>query len=196
MLETVIFLKPWRCFKEDEVIEFKLGVNLIVGDQGTGKSSLFQAIQVKGMKKPRSWNLPQTDSIPVEIVAKDIPVFAFDFEHDSPRTKAWFDDDIDFHMKSMFHSHGQMVTAIIDAWLRIDKPWLVLVDEPDTALSIRSCHKLVRAFRHISFMGGQVIATAHNPIVIAGFEEVYSLDHHQWMPSQEFIASQETQGSN
>jgi predicted ATPase len=193
MLETILFLKPWRCFKKDEGIEFHPGVNLIVGDQGTGKSSLFQAIQVHGMKKPRSWNLPSKDSIPAAIVAKGIPIFAFDFESDNYRTKSWFDDDIGFHVASMHRSHGQMVMAMIDAWLRIDKPFLVLVDEPDMALSIRSCHKLVRAFQHVADVGGQVVATAHSPIVIAGFPEVYSLEHRRWMPSHEFI---ESQGSN
>ena len=189
MLETILFFKPWRCFK-DEVIEFHAGVNLIVGDQGTGKSSLFQAIQVQGMKKPRSWNLPTKDSIPAAIIAKGIPIFAFDFESDNYRTKSWFDDDIGFHVASMHRSHGEMVVAMIDTWLQINKPFLILVDEPDMALSIRSCHKLVRAFQHIADVGGQVIATAHNPIVIAGFETVYSLEHRRWMPNHEFIESQ------
>jgi predicted ATPase len=49
---------------------------------------------------------------------------------------------------------------------------------------------LVRAFQHVADVGGQVIATAHNPIVIAGFPEVYSLEHRRWMSSREFIESQ------
>jgi predicted ATPase len=191
MLETITFLKPWRCFQK-ETIKFHAGVNLLVGDQGTGKSSLFQAIQVEGMKKTYSWNLPLKDSIPavIDYQGKATPVFAFDFESDNYRTKTWFGSEIGFHVASMHKSHGEMVTAIIDSWLRIDKPFIVLVDEPDMALSIRSCHKLVRAFQHVTDVGGQVIATAHNPIVIAGFDEVYSLEHRHWMPSGEFIESQ------
>lgn len=191
MLRSIFFLKPWRCFKEC-VVYFRPGVNLLVGDQGTGKSSMFQAIQVCGMKKTRSWNLPSRDSIPafIDYEAPPVPVFAFDFEHDNHRTKTWFDDDIGFHVSAMFHSHGQTVMAMIDAWLQIDKPMIVLVDEPDMALSIRSCHKLVRAFEHVAGQGGQVIATAHNPIVISGFEEVYSLEHSTWMSSHEFIRTQ------
>lgn len=192
MLETILFLKPWRCFTEDTAVEFRAGVNLLVGDQGTGKSSMFQAIQVCGMKKPRSWNLPSRESIPAMILYKGdaVPVFAFDFEHDNFRTKSWFDGDIGFHVAAMHNSHGQMVMAMIDAWLTADKTMIVLVDEPDMALSIRSCHKLVRAFKHVADLGGQVIATAHNPVVIVGFEEVYSLEHSCWMPSREFIETQ------
>jgi len=192
MLETIIFLKPWRCFTVDTAVEFRAGVNLLVGDQGTGKSSMFQAIQVCGMQKPRSWNLPSRASIPAMILYKGdpVPVFAFDFEHDNHRTKSWFDGDIGFHVAAMNHSHGQVVMAMIDAWLAVDKKMLVLVDEPDMALSIRSCYKLVRAFKHVAGNGGQVIATAHNPVVISGFEEVYSLEHSTWMSSHEFIKTQ------
>jgi len=192
MLEAIHFLKPWRCFKGDEVIPFRAGVNLLVGDQGCGKSSLFQAIQVLGMKKPGSFHLPQKDSVPaiLDYRGESSPVFAFDFEQDNFRIKSFFNGAMTFHIGAMFHSHGEMVMAMINMWLKIDKAMIVLVDEPDMALSIRSCYKLVRAFKHLAELGGQVIATAHNPVVIGGFDEVYSLEHQRWMPSSQFIETQ------
>lgn len=192
MLIGIVFHGSWRCFTEDTVIKFRPGVNLLVGDQGTGKSSLFQAIRACGMEKAQSWNLPDTKSIPAKIIytGKLIRAFAFDFERDNFRTKTWFDGDIAFHVGALYRSHGEVVMAMIDSWLTVDEPMIVLVDEPDMALSIRSCHKLVRAFQHVADNGGQVIATAHNSIVIAGFEEVYSLEHSRWMPSCEFIETQ------
>lgn len=192
MLNMVLILKPWRCFTGEEVIHFRPGVNLIVGDQGSGKSSLFQAIQLRGMKKTKSWKLPPVADVPVVIDFRGdpVPVFAFDFEHDSYRTKPFFDDDMMFHVNSMHRSHGEMVVAIMSVLEEIDKPMFVLVDEPDMALSIRSCHRLVRTFKHVAKLGGQVVATAHNPVLIGGFEEVYSIEHGEWMPSQEFIDTQ------
>lgn len=191
MLESILFLKEWRCFKE-EVFDFRAGVNLLVGDQGTGKSSLYQAITVCGIQKPKSVYLPSRESVPAMIVYKGDPirVCAFDFEHDNHRTKTWFDDDIGFHVAAMYHSHGEMVMAMIDAWLSINEPMIVLADEPDMALSIRSCYRLVEAFQHVAKQGGQVFASAHNPIVIMGFEEVLSLEHRKWMSSREFIETQ------
>ena len=192
MLETVLFLKPWRCFSGEEVIRFHSGVNLLVGDQGTGKSSLFQAIQLRGMKKPRSWNLPPADTVPVVIDYRGeaIPVFAFDFEQDNFRTKPFFEDDIEFHVGAMRSSHGEMVLAMLNGLELIDKPMMVLLDEPDMALSIQSCRRLVRIFNHVASLGGQVIATAHNPVVILSYEDVYSVEHGEWMSSKEYVDSQ------
>jgi len=192
MLKTVCILKPWRCFSGEEVIQFRPGVNLLVGDQGTGKSSLFQAIQLRGMKKPKSWNLPQADTVPVVIdyQGKALPVFAFDFEQDNYRTKAFFEDDIEFHVGAMRKSHGETVLAMLGALELVDKPMIVLLDEPDMALSIQSCRRLARIFNHVVDLGGQVISTAHNPVVILSYEDVYSVEHEKWMSSKEYVDSQ------
>jgi len=192
MLNIVLILKPWRCFTGEEVIRFRPGVNLIVGDQGSGKSSLFQAIQLRGMETPASWKLPPVDEVPVLIDYRGdpMPSFVFDFEHDSYRTKPFFDGDMMFHVNSMHRSHGEMVVAMLKSLEEIDKPMFVLVDEPDMALSIRSCLRLVRIFKHVVELGGQVVATAHNPILMSGFEEVYSIEHGKWMGSQHFIHTQ------
>lgn len=189
MLKTVLLLKPWRCFTGEEVIRFRPGVNLLVGNQGTGKSSLFEAIQLRGMKKPKSLHLPPADTVPVVIdyQGDPIPVFAFDFERDNYRTKAFFEDDISFHVGAMHSSHGEMVLAMLQGLELIDKKMLVLFDEPDMALSIMSCRRLVRCFNHVADLGGQVIATAHNPIVILSYEQVYSVEHDKWMGGREYI---------
>ena len=42
MLRTVFILKPWRCFKGEEIIQFRPGVNLLVGNQGTGKAACLK----------------------------------------------------------------------------------------------------------------------------------------------------------
>lgn len=195
MLKSIIFLKSWRCFKEHSIIEFRPGVNLLVGDQGTGKSSLFQAIQVCGIRGHRNVHLPKDVPAIIDYEGEPIESFAFDFERDNYRTKSYFNDAVGFHIASMKHSHGEMVTAILNMLLEINKPKIILVDEPDMALSIRSCYRLIKIFQHIANQGGQVFATIHNPIVIAGFEKVYSLEHCRWISSQEFIKTQSIEGA-
>jgi len=189
MLNLVCVLKPWRCFTGGEVIQFRPGVNLLVGNQGTGKSSLLEAIQIRGMKKPKSLHLPAADSVPViiDFQGDAVPVFAFDFERDNYRTKSFFEDDITFHIGAMRSSHGEMVLAMLQGLEIVDKKLLVLFDEPDMALSIKSCRRLVRCFNHVADLGGQVIATAHNPIVIASYEHVYSVEHGKWIGGKEYI---------
>jgi len=144
------------------------------------------------MEKPASWKLPPRSEVPAIIDFRGDPIqsFIFDFEHDSYRTKPFFDNDTMFHLNSMHRSHGEMVVAMFKTLEEIDKPMFVMVDEPDMALSIRSCLRLIRIFKHVAELGGQVVATAHNPILIGGFEEVYSIEHKEWMPSQKYIDTQ------
>lgn len=65
---------------------------------------------------------------------------------------------------------------------------MIFMDEPDMALSIRSCHKLVALLKKLG-KKQQIVAAVHNPIVIGGFPEVYSTEHCRWMPLEEFIGS-------
>jgi predicted ATPase len=182
MLRAIKFKQEYRCFKKGDKIEFRPGVNLMVGEQGTGKSTVFQCIR-KNEKK-----ICSLDADPVKM-------FSFDFEHDVSRGKAYFNPDMDMtaQVSMLFMSHGQSVKGIINALNRIDKdtkePCLILMDEPDMALSIRSCYGLVDVFRLVVQKGHQVVASVHNPTVIRQFDEVLSLEHRRWMPSQEFITS-------
>lgn len=192
MLKSVKFTGKWRCFDKGFGITFRAGVNLLVGDQGTGKSSLFQAIQAHGFTKTKNRKLPRKDDVPIELVSEGKPLdaLAFDFEHDNFRTKSTLDVCVSFHVASKFSSHGEMVKAMMAQWEDVKEPVFVLLDEPDMALSIRSCYRLAQSFKHVAEQGGQVVATAHNPVVIAEFEKVYSLEHQQWMSGLEFIETQ------
>lgn len=192
MLKSIKFTDKWRCFEKGFSVMFRDGVNLLVGDQGTGKSSLYQALVVHGIQKPRGIKLPRKADVPLEFTRKGEPrpILAFDFEHDNFRTKTWFDDSMTFHVVSMFSNHGETVKALMGQWSEVDKPAFVLVDEPDMALSIRLCYRLADSFKHVATQGGQVVATAHNPIVIGEFAEVYSLEHRKWMSGSEFIETQ------
>jgi len=69
----------------------------------------------------------------------------------------------------------------------------MMMDEPDIALSIRSCHKLVDMMKKFEKQGHQIIAAVQNPIVIESFPEVFSLEHKmKWMKSEDFIENPES----
>jgi predicted ATPase len=87
----------------------------------------------------------------------------------------------------MHKSHGETNIAMLNS-LREAADCLVMMDEPDMALSIRTCQLLVKRLKELVDRGGQVIAAVHNPIVIQAFKDVLSLEHGRWMPSKDFIA--------
>lgn len=186
MIHFIGFTEDWRCFKADDAFFFRPGVNLLVGDQGCGKSSLFGAIQGAGSAKPQSKFKHLKEK--TEIDCDPCKVFMFDFEHENPRTMSYFGNDTLFQVGSMFKSHGECNVALVKS-MHTSDTCILLVDEPDTALSIRSCKLLVQQFQSLADNGSQVIAAVHNMAVIQAFDEVLSLEHRKWMSSAEFIAS-------
>lgn len=187
MITTVTFKKDHRCFKSGETFTFRAGVNLVVGDQGTGKSSLLQlcrdyfATSTLGKKDTREI---------IDITYENSGcVFSFDFEHDSPRTKSRLNDNVSYgiQLSQFFVSHGQSIFALIKA-LPATSGDVALLDEPDMALSVRSCVEIAKYLNNVG-KKNQVILACHNPAMILSQDEVLSLEHKKWMTSREFLLS-------
>lgn len=188
MLRALDFIKDWRCFKMGDRFEFHPGVNLLVGDQGCGKSSLLKAIHIGGTE-PKGCNTDKELRDIVLVEASAIKMYKLDFEKDNPRTMSHFGKDMLFQISAMWRSHGECTRALIRS-LESAAGCLCLLDEPDTALSIRSCNMLARIFRDLAERSSQVVAAVHSLSLIQQFEEVYSLEHRKWMTSTEFIGTQ------
>jgi predicted ATPase len=180
MLKTVFFMKDHRkCFRQGDLFQFRPGINLLVGEQGCGKSTLLDLIR----------NSKENKGV-IALVADPIQVTYFDFEKGNPRILSYMMDGPmgNLQMASLFSSHGQSVNAVLGG-LDSKDGILFLLDEPDMSLSVRSCYRLVKLMHRAAERKCQVIAAVHNPILIAGVPEVYSLEHRKWMKSAEFIAS-------
>ena len=176
MLEKLTLLANWRCFKAGREFIFRPGVNLLVGDQGSGKSSLLELL---GMA---SRGDKQFDKL-ASIKAGRIVIMFFDFEKHNPRTKSYFEHTSEVSLR--FKSHGESCFAIFQVIEQpSDDPKLFIMDEPDMALSIRSIFKMVDILKKTKH---QVVLAVHNPLLIQSFPEVLSVEHGRWMPSAEFI---------
>jgi predicted ATPase len=107
MLINLAFTKKWRCFKEFDSFKFRPGVNLLVGDQGCGKSSLLETIKDAGPTSICDRAIIETDG--------QCQSYFFDFEKGNPRTLSYFKDDTSSQIAMMFSSHGQANMALINA---------------------------------------------------------------------------------
>lgn len=188
------FLRDHRCFRSGETLELRPGVNLLVGDQGCGKSTLLALLR-SSKRNAGVLNVAIAPGSPLEW-----NVLAYDAERDNLRTQSQFVDRAFFaQVASHFRSHGEFNREMFDK-LHLepvpsgDRGSLVLLDEPDTALSVRSCRRLVAALQAAAARGVLVVAAAHNPEVIAACPEVLSLEHRRWMPSDEFLALHRADG--
>lgn len=178
MLQLLRYEKPFRCFKKGDTIVFEPGVNLLVGDQGCGKSSLLLSID----------RLRQGSTDIAILATEGTQCTYHDFERDNPRTASGFNPDgFDWQVQSLFSSHGQSVNVMLRSLTAAKQKLTMLLDEPDMALSVRSVRNLVTIFRELAAAGHQVIAAVHNPFLLWSFNRVYSLEHRQWMGSVAFI---------
>jgi predicted ATPase len=185
MIESITFKKDWRCFKAGEQVNFRPGINLLVGDQGCGKSSVLQAIRDIAITGDRRMK----DLIGIKFTGK-FRVSYFDTEKNNPRTMSYLDDGMGlFQVQSHFASHGQTMRPILEA---MPEEGVLLVDEPDTALSPRSILDLIKLLRSRESRGMQLLVACHNPWLIEDAEEVLSLEHRRWLIPSEFLAIHRT----
>lgn len=190
MITSMIFTTDWRCFAEGERFHFYPGVNLLVGDQACGKSSLLAEIRNCGSKlKHGDRARREKRAATLTFEGGETQSLAFDFEKDNFRTKGYFDGNTGFHVASMFSSHGEGNKLLLKTLDKVENSVLFL-DEPDMALSIRSAHAMAQLFERVAGRGNQILAAVHNPVVIQHFEQVLSLEHRRWLPSKDFIAWQ------
>ena len=187
LLSEVRFREDYRCFTAGQVLTFEKGVNLLVGEQGSGKSTLISLLRDRVGTKFKA----ELSHRVMDVVMQPCYVRWLDFEKDNPRTQTEIGLHDAFLLGSMSVSHGQTMLAMLHGLATVlsetEGRTLLLLDEPDMALSIRSVHRLAALLQRAADDGHQVIAAVHNPIVIASQPRVLSLDDGVWLASERFI---------
>lgn len=194
LFKKIKFNNDFRCFKSGDLFEFAEDINLIVGEQGCGKSSLFYSII--------NWS---ESGISADFDPESSYLF-LDTEKMNPRLEEsykahrkfshWQDEDkakanaaidrlaFDYNEKS----HGQVMLPLLLANKNVKNKTLFF-DEPEAGLSIRSQYKVLEHFKHLAKKNQLIIAT-HSPIFIKEIGKVLSLEHKKWMSADEFIELQ------
>jgi predicted ATPase len=193
---TIKFLKDHRSFKTGEVIRLDGHTTILVGDQGTGKSTLLELISEALV--PDAFNRFSG----VAEIAVDEPVTALyhDYEKGNVRGGAAFGmggiDDMGVEIQMLRASHGQ-AAAFATRYLfdklkkETDKsglPGMLILDEPDASLSVRTAVALGRAIKHIGDMGHYVIASVHSMTVMGiAAKQVYDVELRKYVTPEEFL---------
>lgn len=172
-------------FHETKTIVFQAPVSIFVGENGTGKSTLLEAICRKcdihiwrSLENTRFENNPYEEAlyrfITVEWMDGVVPGSFFTSERSQEFARyldEWAKKDPGmlnyFGGKSlMTQSHGQSLMSFFKARYQIKG--LYLLDEPETALSPRSQLELVQLLKEMSRAGhAQFIIATHSPILLA-----------------------------
>ncbi len=183
-------------FHQTRQLEFTSPVTFFVGENGTGKSTLLEAICHRSdihiwqeVERTRFEVNPYEERLyqylALEWVNGRVPgaFFGADtFRYFAHSLDEWAAADrgmLDyFGGKSLVtQSHGQSLLAYFRT--RYQLKGLYLLDEPETALSPKSQLELLKIFRQMSQAGhAQFIVATHSPILLAcPGATIYSFDH-------------------
>ena len=185
-LKTLKFKTKYRCFKKGATIEFKDGLTLLVGDQGVGKSTILKTLQNFNNHK---------DTIAIDTEGK-VSTLAFDTERDNPRMQpGGLEKDAMYRVSVAFSSHGETILPLMEH-ITTEKDKLIMIDEPESGLSIRSQYKLVKFFEKAVKNGCQLLVATHSLAVIQSHKEVFNLEIMKYQSSEDFIKSQKKRKSN
>ena len=192
-LKSATFNDANRCFAKGDKFDFQ-NITLLVGDQGCGKSTLLELLG----KNSKILTLELSE----ETIKKGTETFYFDTEKMNPRitdpnhyaNMDGTNKGIGFGnaLKSRFTSHGETLVGFTVDALKKAENCIVFLDEPESALSLRNQYNLTHEiFAAAANRNCQFVVATHCLILIQTIDSVLSLEHRKWMPSQEFIQTQQ-----
>jgi predicted ATPase len=163
-------------------------VNLFVGNQGCGKSTMLTLLQ----QSHKDLELKLSE----KVLKEGVSSFYFDSEKDNPRIK----DPLVFTrpsgqsvgigmggaLASRFQSHGEVLESFILSPLETAKNCVILLDEPESGLSLTNQFKLIKAINKAVENECQLFIATHCYPLIQSFD-VISLEHNKQMKGTEFI---------
>jgi len=163
-------------------------VNLLVGNQGCGKSTMLTLLQ----KNHSDLELKLSE----DCLKNGVDSFYFDTEKDNPRLKDPLlftnadgtNKGIGFanSIAARFQSHGEILEIYTVEALLKAKNCVVIIDEPESGLSITNQFRLIEAINKAVDNGCQLFIATHCYPLIESFN-VISLEHWKKMSGKKFI---------
>jgi energy-coupling factor transporter ATP-binding protein EcfA2 len=161
-------------YKKDSEFILKDGINLLVGDNGCGKSTLIRLLIKANLE-----NL------------KGLIVYNVDMEKTNPNISKPDPDNGTTHspqqISNMFmwsvESHGETREGVLAGVLSNEFDMLIL-DEPEQGLSLRNQLKYLNKLKET---GKPIIISTHSKTFIENVDEVFDVETMKWVNSNEYL---------
>ena len=159
-----------------EGIDLDPGVTFLVGENGSGKSTIVEGVAIayglspEGGSRQAKHSTRPTESPLSEWLRLQRGVGAnrwgFFLRAETMHSfYTYLEENPSGRPEPIFHemSHGESFLAILDT--RFDSPGFYCLDEPEAALSFGSTLTLIATLHRIASDGGQVLCATHSPIL-------------------------------
>lgn len=180
MIASVKFKDDYACFAKGHKFEIK-PITLLVGDQGCGKSTMLDILKsiARGSKQ---FTVKHAGK-------KQTKVMGLDLEKDNPRTSSADPNNSKsmlYGMSVRYQSHGEVLLPILKL-IESQSDALILLDEPETSLSLRSQYMMIEVFRKAMERNNQLVLATHNTVFMQAFDgNLLSLEHGRYVTLGEF----------
>ena len=153
----ITITKDFRGLKKDTIYSFiKNEINIIVGDNGSGKSSLLMALRNYYKINSKNYMVSKLKDISVNETFDE--AFAYDSYLDDPKGASMIDMDLflmNGGMQTLHKSNGEttfikLVLMFKDVSKVYGKDILIILDEPERGLSFKNKLFLIDIIKHIN----------------------------------------------
>ncbi len=154
------------------------GVTFLVGENGSGKSTILEAIAITyGLSPEGGSNQARHSTRPTESPLSDwlelhrggaASRWGFFLRAETMHSfYTYLEQNPGRGREPVFHemSHGESFLAVLDT--RFDSPGFYCLDEPEAALSFSSTLTLISTLDRIARDGGQILCATHSPVLAA-----------------------------
>ncbi|WP_415127930.1 AAA family ATPase [Microbacterium sp.] len=162
----------------DEGLALAPGVTFLVGENGSGKSTVLEAIALaygfspeggsRGARhRTRVSESPLSEWLQLQRGIGSSPWGFFLRAETMHAFYTYLEHNPGTGPEPVFHemSHGESFLAILDT--RFDAPGFYCLDEPEAALSFSSTLTLISTLDRIVRDGGQILCATHSPVLAA-----------------------------
>jgi len=166
-------------------IKFKEGINLIVGENGIGKSSIISLLYEYSINKKEFKEIISIKKEGYNYVSLKF----FDTEKMNPRViDSQSSKNYNFNIMSKFKSHGESILPLIRACKDFNNT-IIVIDEPESGISLSNQKKIAEIFRKNSEENNnQFIIVTHSYPLIKSVEEVFCMDGKKgWVKSERYL---------
>ncbi len=201
-------------FRDFEEIDFHPRVTFFVGENGSGKSTMLEAVAVaaglpaEGGSKMHRFSTHDTHSDffdSLTIVRGEFPADTFFLRAESFYNLAtYLQKDGLYRYGDIHHvSHGQ---GFLEAIMAFKPHGLYLFDEPESALSPQGQFTLLARMKELVDLDSQLIIATHSPILLGygdaliyefsdeGIREVKYRETQAYLLTRDFIANRDRYG--